>query len=184
MEQKIRCKHCHRSLSPNPRVKNHQYCSRKTCQQARKTQWQCNKMATDADYRKNQVESLENWREHNRDYWRRYRDSHEDYRDRNRRLQKVRDARRRARRLAKMDASKRKNDVMPGAYYIVPIKADLAKKDVSIQKIFIIPDICSAAKTNLAKKDSMDIPRAAGVRCGTKEGADHDVYPALPGSGP
>jgi hypothetical protein len=181
MEPKIRCKHCHRSLSPNPRVKNHQYCSRKACQQARKTQWQRKKMATDADYRINQVESLQNWREHNRDYWRRYRDSHEDYRERNRRLQKVRDARRRARHLAKMDASKRKNNVMPGAYYIVPIEGNLAKMDASIQKILIIPDSCRAIRTDLAKKDSMDIPRAAGVRCGTKEGADHDVYPTLSG---
>jgi len=46
--------------------------SRKACQQARKTQWQRKKMATDSDYRKNQMESLQNWREHNRDYWRRY----------------------------------------------------------------------------------------------------------------
>jgi len=151
MEPKIRCKHCRRSLSPNPRVKNHQYCSRKACQQARKAQWQRKKMATDADYRKNQVESLQNWREHNRDYWRRYRDSHEDYRDRNRQLQKVRDARHRARHLAKMDASKRKNDVMPGAYYIVSIEGDLAKMDASFQKIYIIPDSCNAANRSCKK---------------------------------
>ncbi len=92
-------------------------------------------MVTDADYRKNQVESLQNWREHNRDYWRRYRDSHVDYRDRNRRLQKVRDARRRARRLAKMDASKRKNDVMPGAYYIVPIEGSYKNGRVNSENI-------------------------------------------------
>lgn len=157
MEPKMRCKHCHQLLPPNPHVKNHQYCSRKACQRARKTRWQRKKMATDPDYRKNQVESLENWRKHNSDYWRQYRESHEDYRDRNRQLQKVRDARRRAKRLAKMDAS--------------------------MLKIFIIPDTCWET-TRSCKKGLDGHGLGNGVSCGIKEGAGHDVHPALPGSGP
>ena len=183
MKPKIRCKHCHRQLSPHPRVKNQQFCGRKACQRARKSQWQRRKIATDADYRKNQQESSKNWQEQNRDYWSRYRSDHEHYRDRNRQLQKVRDARRRAKRLAKMDALKTKNDMIPGAYYLISIGDDLAKMDASVQKIFIIPDSyrrsCKSCKKGLDGHAG-----SAKVRCGIQEVCRHDVYPTLPGTDP
>jgi hypothetical protein len=62
-----------------------------------------NRMSTDPDYRKNQKEAQINWRETTPDYWRNYRRQHEKYCDRNRVLQKKRDADRRVRHLAKMD---------------------------------------------------------------------------------
>lgn len=141
MNQKQRCKNCRRWLDLNPHVKNHEYCNRKACQRARKRRWQQQKMSTDSDYRKNQKEAQINWREANPDYWRNYRRQHEKYRDRNRALQKKRDENRRARHLAKMDASEHKIEIKQGGYfYILPASMDLAKMDASAQKVLLIPE--------------------------------------------
>ena len=133
-----RCIHCRRFFVPNPRSKGQQYCGRKQCQRARKSQWQRRKMATDADYRKNQKEAQATWQENNPQYWRHYRNTHPEYVQNNRCLQKQRDARRRAVRLAKMDALNPKKHIMSGTYYLVPFLDNLAKMDALTQKINII----------------------------------------------
>jgi hypothetical protein len=85
-------------------------------------------MATDADDQDNQKEAQAKWRAANPDYWRNYRQQHEKYCERNRLLQKKRDAKRRARRLAKMDALNDVNHIKPmGYYHIASTPSDLAK---------------------------------------------------------
>ena len=106
MKPKLRCVHCRRRFIANPRAKNQKYCNRACCQRARKTRWQRHKMATDADYRQNQKDSRRSWQIQHPDYWRQYRAAHPQYCERNRMLQKQRDAKRRAQHLAKMDALK------------------------------------------------------------------------------
>ncbi len=142
MKPKIRCQHCHRKVPVNPRLKNQEYCNRKRCQRARKTQWERRKIAADEDYRLNRMESRKNWQEKNPGYFAEYRRTHPDYAKENRKKQKLRDAKRKARRLAKMDTLTRINQMEPGGYYLIPIMDDLAKMDALMQKIFIIPDSC------------------------------------------
>ena len=61
----------------------------------------------------------------------------------NRILQKKRDANRRVRHLAKMDASSDKIQIKQGGYYyIIPVSSALAKKDASAQKVLLIPEGC------------------------------------------
>jgi len=143
MKTKCRCKHCHRLFIPNPRVKDQQYCSQKVCQRARKRHWQRQKMKTDPDYRQNQKESQRKWGQGNPDYWRKYRKNHRGYRAHNRKKQKDRDAKRRAKRLAKMDALKSLSQIKAGSYYLIPVSGDLAKMDASMQEIYIIPNSCT-----------------------------------------
>jgi hypothetical protein len=45
MNRTIRCAHCRCLVLPNPRVKTQRFCSNKTCQGARKAQWQRTKLA-------------------------------------------------------------------------------------------------------------------------------------------
>ena len=116
MKPKNRCVHCRRLYIANPRVKNQKYCSRDICQRARKSRWQQRKMATDADYRQNQKDCHKSWQIQHPEYWRQYRDSHPQYCERNRILQKQRDAKRRARHLAKMDALTQKISVIADGY--------------------------------------------------------------------
>jgi len=139
MKTRCRCKHCHCLFSPNPRVRNQRYCSQKACQRARKSQWHRQKMKTDPDYRRNQKESQEKWRQEHPEYWREYRKNHCEYRERNRQEQRNRDKNRREKRLAKMDAIAQLNQIKAGCYYLIPVSADLAKKDVSVREIYIIP---------------------------------------------
>ena len=116
MKPKNRCVHCGRLYIANPRVKNQKYCSRDICQRARKRRWQQRKMATDGDYRQNRKESRQMWQTRHPGYWQQYRERHPQYCERNRMLQKQRDAKRRAKHLAKMDALTQKINVIPAAY--------------------------------------------------------------------
>jgi hypothetical protein len=182
MRPQNRCKHCHRKFIPNPRVKDQLYCSRVTCQQARKNRWQRRKMATDSDYRRNQSECQPKWRQNNPDYWDRYRKTHPKYCEQNRQLQKRRDVRRKAKRLAKMDVLKQLNHIKQGSYYVIPIVADLAKMDALMQKIFIIPSSCTQKAASC--KEGLDgQPSMGWIQCLEKEETD-DASSTLSGSSP
>ncbi len=141
MDQKIRCanRSCRRLFLPNPRVKNHQYCDREDCQRVRRNRWQRQKMKDDPQYRKDQLEGQQCWTEQNQDYWRRYRDQHPEYAERNRLLQKKRDQKRRSQNLAKMDSLNQESFVKAGSYYLIPGTADLAKMDSLSHKYLLIP---------------------------------------------
>ena len=172
MTQKIRCTNpnCRRLFVPDPRVKNHRYCSRKECRHLRKRRWQSKKMKSDPEYRKNQQESHQCWIEQNRDYYQRYRAKNPQYVTRNRLLQKLRDQKRRDRSLAKMDTSNSLYPVKPGYYHLIPAKGDLAKMDPISPQYFLIPN----SSPLLAKKDSMDSLPFPALECATKEGTAHD----------
>jgi len=64
------CRSCRRTVPADPRVKNQQYCGRSACQRVRRRRWQRTKMATDPDYRDNQLRAQQDWRARNPDYWR------------------------------------------------------------------------------------------------------------------
>jgi hypothetical protein len=97
-------------------------------------------MATDPDYQANQRDAQETWRHQHPDYWRAYRLRHPDYRTRNRLLQRHRDRKRRATRLAKMDTSGAVAFVTPGLYHVIPVTGEhLAKMDTLSQTCHIIP---------------------------------------------
>ena len=163
MKQKIRCANpeCRRLFSPNHRIKNQRYCNARACQLARKREWQREKMKNDPDYRLNQEAAQQSWRENNPDYWRRYRERHPEYVERNRVKQQERDRRRRLGDHAKMDASDPKCLIKPRGYYLIPAEANLAKKDASWPKFWVIPE----GSALLAKKDSMDSLSRPGLDC-------------------
>ena len=103
--EKIPCCGCGRYFIPDPRQKNQRYCGEKTCQRARKADWQRKKMVGDPVYQANQKQSQADWLSRNGDYWKRYRETHPEQAERTRDLQKVRNKRRHSRSAVKMDAS-------------------------------------------------------------------------------
>jgi hypothetical protein len=140
MNRKSRCVHCRRRFVTNPRVKTQRFCSNKPCQKARKAKWQRNKMATDPDYQANQRDAGQAWQSRHRDYRRHYRHRHSDYCERNRLLQTYRDSIRRAKPLAKMDASVTASFLKPGTYHIIPATGEpLAKMDALAMICHLIP---------------------------------------------
>lgn len=73
MARTFKCKCCRRILPANPRCKNQEYCGAPVCQRERKRRWQAQKMNSDPEYRHNQQEAYDNWRQRNPDYWQRRR---------------------------------------------------------------------------------------------------------------
>lgn len=142
LEKRRRCLACGEVFGPSPRVKDRKYCSKPACQRERKRRWQRQKIADDPDYRDNQKDSQKRWREAHRGYWRTYRDSHPQYVQRNRERQRRRNQERRVRfqPIAKMDASRSRSAIVPGAYQLIPLAAGrVAKMDAINVEIRFIP---------------------------------------------
>ncbi len=88
------CSACGEAFEPRPQAPRQSYCAKAECQQARKRLWQKTKRKTDHDYHENQARAQSNWRGDHPGYWRRYRETHPDYAARNRRQQRLRNAKR------------------------------------------------------------------------------------------
>ena len=104
MESK-RCAACGKAFRSRPQVPQQCYCTAPACQRERRRSWQPAKRQSDPDYNDNQARAQHAWRKRNPDYWREYRRTHPQYRDRNHAQQFERNDRRRERLIARMDVS-------------------------------------------------------------------------------
>jgi len=105
MQRTFICQGCNRERPGNPKLKgNQRYCGAPACQRARKAAWQKEKMASDAQYRAEQIACLARWRKKRPldQYQRRYRSEHPAYMLRNRLAQAARNRKRDL--IVKMDA--------------------------------------------------------------------------------
>lgn len=140
MHRHSRCAHCRCRFVPHPRVKTQRFCSNRPCQRARKAPWQRDKMATDPAYQANQRDAQHAWQHRHPDDWRQYRLRRADDRERTRLLPTHRDHKRRAKPLAKMDASSPITFVTPGMYHLIPAVGEpLAKMDALSQTCHGMP---------------------------------------------
>ncbi|MGF6296382.1 hypothetical protein QFZ98_008243 [Paraburkholderia youngii] len=122
------CAACGALFTPLAHVPNQRYCSSKACQLARRRVWQHKRMRTDSDYRENQARAQATWCARHPDYWRRYRETHPAYRNRNREMQRERNARRNAGPVAKMGASSSFRPLASGFYLLCDaLEAGIAK---------------------------------------------------------
>ena len=143
MESK-QCAGCGESFHPRSQTPKQTYCAWAACQRERRRRWQQARRQSDPDYRENQARAQAAWCERHPDYWRKYRGSHPEVRKRNGLLQKVRDARRAQRVLAKMDASRRETPVPSGIYRLSPVRRDdLAKMDAWMVRITAVSMPCA-----------------------------------------
>lgn len=146
------CVACGQSFQPRPQVPQQAYCSAPSCQHQRKRQWQRNKMQTDPDYQDNQSRAQQAWNGRNPDYWRNYRKSHPEYVERNRSLQRGRNAKSKANPVAKMDASIPANPLPTGIYQLCLVTDDkIAKMDVWTVAITVHACECKP-NVNIAKR--------------------------------
>jgi len=134
-----RCLSCGERFSRRPQNRNQQYCSEKACQRQRRRRWQSEKQRTDADYRDNQRRAWRAWAAKHGAYWCEWREKHPEYCERNRRQQRLRNQRRRAGLIAKMDASGAELSVPSGVYRLVPAAGGgIAKMDAWTVRIAVI----------------------------------------------
>jgi len=133
------CAGCGKAFHPRAQTPKQAYCSSPACQRERRRRWQYARRHSDPEYRDNQSRAQASWVERHPDYWREYRRIHADYRERNRILQRERDARRRERVLAKMNASTGDSPVPSGTYRLSPVRReDLAKMDAWTVQITLV----------------------------------------------
>lgn len=140
---KRRCKCCGCLFVVCNKVKKHEYCKKTKCQKARRKKWQRKKIQNDTIYRNDQKAAQKDWSNTNPEYWKKYRDAHPEYTDRNRQKQRKRNRRRKNRTIskpiAKMDALKQKNNIISGKYELIPVRSDMiAKMDAIIVEITTI----------------------------------------------
>lgn len=67
------CASCSELFTVRPQSPTQTFCSRPECQRQRRQAWNKNKLATDSDYRANQLAAQQAWRARNSDYWFLYR---------------------------------------------------------------------------------------------------------------
>jgi hypothetical protein len=90
----------------------------------------------------------------------------------------LRDGKRRAKLLAKMDALNGLKPVNPGTYYLVPLLPNLAKMDALAQRITIIPASYKSSDRSCKKGPSGLQKRWPDIESGRKEAHyDHQDPP-------
>jgi hypothetical protein len=143
---KRRCAACGCLFAPRRNVPQQRYCSKGACQRTRRRRWQRQKLKADADYRANQAAAQRRWRERHPDYWRRYRQTHSEYTERNRERQRERNRRRRSAGtgpspppIANMDAYRSKKPIYSGTYRLVPVtEPGVAKMDAYLVEMHVL----------------------------------------------
>jgi len=135
-------------------VKNQQYCGRPECSRARKRKWHSQKKKADPDYAANQEKAQKAWRERNPGYWRRYRQEHPEYAEKNRLKQRERNRTTRhpaitpqSPVIAKMDSigpgNAAPDGILPGCYQLIRLNGGIAKMDSIFVEIRSIPEVTS-----------------------------------------
>ena len=112
------CLACGNAFVPLLHVPRQRYCSSKACQRTRRRDWQNNRLRIDDDYRDNQARAQAKWRAGHSSYWREYRAAHPAYRERNRSMQRLRNAQRRHKPIANMDVVRLPRPLNSGFYVL------------------------------------------------------------------
>jgi len=134
------CNACRRIHLVNPRNLNQKYCNRADCQRARKRAWQQKKRTADSDYRQNQIDCQNRWREQHPHYWREYRKKKKD-------SPPPPDPP-----AAKMDGLPQDFSIVPGKYILAPVYGKNIKMDAFQAIIFPIPSSYDHAKDDIIGK--------------------------------
>lgn len=137
----VLCLNCYDFFLPSPRHKSQTYCMKPECRRAKKAAWKRTKMKTDPQFSREQHLSNQKWVNNNPGYWTDYRKRKPEKAERNRILQRIRNQRRRANKLAdppliaKVDASKTNKFGLIGQFWLVPVIAKVDALKVNIVEI-------------------------------------------------
>jgi len=134
MATKRTCSHCKETFTivRNP---NQEFCSNRSCQNARKNKWRNKKRKNDADYRANQNEASKRWRKKNPLHLKNYRKTHPAYVEQNRRKQRLRNQRLK---IVNSDALSAQPPIRTGIYQMTPYHKDVANSDAFLVELSVI----------------------------------------------
>ena len=112
-------------------------CGRPECQKQRRAEYHRQRIAADPEYAEVVRDSRRKWRQSHADYQQQYRQSHPAAVERNRQLQRARDARRRAQFLVKNNLALDLKRCSAEAWLIGPAARDLVKNNLASCQMFI-----------------------------------------------
>ena len=156
------CSACGCAFLPRPQTPRQSYCALPECRRERRRIWQLAKRQTDPDYRLNQTRAQQAWAARNPDYWRRYRQEHPEYAERNRVRQRDRRQLRKRTDVAKMVASERPSLLEAGIYRLVRLDPeDDANMDVWTVRLTVLSGTGRASEVDrgLQREDLIDAKR-------------------------
>lgn len=143
---KKKCLSCGEEFLPWPQILNQQFCSRPECQKERRRRRQAERRAKSLEYQASDAQYFQDWSAKNPGYWKRYRETHPEYVERNREQQKLRSSAR----IAK-DTLSRLKALPGGRYRLQALSPDgIANEAVWIVEIFVLSglagDLCPDCK--------------------------------------
>lgn len=150
------CHHCHRRFKKNPRLKGEQhYCGSRECQQARKNNWEREKLKTDARYKARRLAYREQWYScyPGDKYQSAYRQAHPEYlvgnREKQRKRGKTLAGNASGSKIVKPDALASGSLAVCGLYVLSPYKNADAKKVVKPDAFIVELRACSGFQNML-----------------------------------
>lgn len=143
---KKHCLACGEEFLPWPQILNQQFCSRPECQKERRRRRQAERRAKSLEHRASDALYFQDWAAKNPGYWKRYRETHPEYAERNREQQKLRSSAR----IAKDNLSLL-NALPGGRYRLQALNSDgVANEAVWIVEILVLSasvgDLCLDCK--------------------------------------
>ena len=143
---KKRCPACGEEFLPWPQILNQEFCSKPNCQRERRRRRQAERRAKSPERHASDALYFQDWAAKNPGYWKRYREKHPEYTERNRQQQK----RRSSTRIAKDNVSLLQG-LPAGCYQLRALKPDgVANEAVWLVEIVVLSgptsDICLDCK--------------------------------------
>ncbi len=158
-----RCKACGRVFRPSPQVQHQAYCSASECQRERRKLWQQQKRQEDRHYRENDADHHKAWAAANPSYWKRYRQTHPDYAERNRSLQQNRNRQQPATGIANEDVSTPVSPLLSGRYRLSLVtQKGIANEDEWIVEISFVSTCCNDSGVLLQTEDVIGMSPGVG----------------------
>ena len=131
------CRFCRQFFEPSKFRPDQSVCGQPACQQRRRGEYHRRKIAADPEYAQTVRDSRRKWRTAHPAYQRTWRQSHEAAVERNRQLQRRRDARRRVQVLVRNNLALDLKSCSAEAWLIGPPGADLEKNNLAHCRMFI-----------------------------------------------
>ena len=138
------CRYCQGSFEPSKFHSQQNVCSQPQCQRRRRADYHRQRIATDAEYAEVVRDSRRKWREHHPDYQKAYRQTHPSAVERNRKLQRQRDGRRRVQFLVKNNLAVDLKRCTAEAWLVGPAVEDLVKNNLASCQMFIFQPLVPA----------------------------------------
>jgi hypothetical protein len=135
------CRYCQQSFQPSPYRPQQAICSQATCQLRRRTEYHRHKIEADGEYTQVVRDSQKKWRAAHPDYQKSYWQNHPEAAERNRKLQRRRDRKRRVRMLVKNNSALDLKRSAAEVWLVGPAARELEKNNLASCQFFVFQEL-------------------------------------------